>query len=452
MIYSSASPEQIAGDLKGLMDFQDEGVGLEELSRMIEKDLIPHLTRYDRPEFHSLYNCYPEEGAELGARIALQYNQGITNWQVSPGGVMLEELCCQALCRMFGLASDSDGTFMYCGTYANQQALYLALHRKAELKGFNFAEEGLKGFDDPGRLVAVTSTEAHFSLRHALRIMGLGDRSLIAVDVDENRRMDVSRLETAVRSLQQEGREIFCFIATAGTTSTGTVDPIMPVVRLSEEVGAWSHIDGAYGLAFRLVPECRQLFDGIEVADSVSWDPHKAFGTPIPNSLLFVNRREDFNRMAIYGEYFNRKDDPEPNPGLKSPPSTRPFSALPLVTSIRYQGMRKVVERLRAPLNAIRSLAEKLRDEPDIELCHRPDTGILCIRLVPEGFPEEELDNLQKFIYESIKKEGKRSISMTRLDDKTVLRFVAISPCVTCDAMMETVSIARDLAGRYSDV
>jgi aromatic-L-amino-acid decarboxylase len=208
-------------------------------------------------------------------------------------------------------------------------------------------------------------------------------------------------------------------------------------------------VDGAYGLTFRFVPEYKSLFDGIERADSVCWDPHKAFGAPIPNSMLFVNRKEDFHRMAIYGEYFNRKDDPEPNPGLKSPPSTRPLSALPLVTSILHLGMRKMIERLRAPLKAVKTLYERLRDEPDIELPHAPDTAILCIRVVPEGFPPSKLDDLQKFIHESIKKEGRRSISMTRLDDKSVLRFVAISPNVTEDAMMATVEEARRLTKKF---
>lgn len=451
LVYSSASPEEVAADLEALLDFQDEGLPLEELSKMIDKGLVPHLTKYDRPEFHSLYNCFPEEGAEFGGKIALHYNQGVTNWQVSPGGVMLEELCSQAMCRLFGFSSDADATFMYCGTYANQQALYLALHRKAQRVGFKLEEEGLDGFEDPSQLVVVASREAHFSLKHALRIVGLGDRGLVTVPVDQDRRMDMNRLREIVHGLQKDKKDIFCIVSTAGTTSTGTIDPIAPVIELCEEIDAWSHVDGAYGLAFRLVPECQHLFDGIDRADSVCWDPHKAFGTPIPNSLLFVNRKEDLLRMAIYGDYFNREDDPEPNPGLKSPPSTRPLSALPLVTSIRHQGMKAVIQRLRAPLNAIKAVADDLENESHIEQCHRPDTGILCIRIVPQGFPEEHLDNLQKYVYESIKKEGKRSISMTRLDDKTVLRLVAISPCVTSKALMETISVVQALAKKYQE-
>ncbi|MCP4707681.1 MAG: hypothetical protein GY869_03570, partial [Planctomycetes bacterium] len=180
----------------------------------------------------------------LGGQIALQYNQGITNWQVSPGGVMTEEMCCQALCRMFGLGPEADATFMYCGTYANQQAMYMALHWYAEQKGFDFAERGLKGFADPSRLAVVISRDAHFSLKHAVRMMGLGEEAIISIPVDSSRRMEEEQLQKIVADAQKS-RDIFCVVSTAGTTSTGSIDPIIPVIDLCREIKAWSHVDAA---------------------------------------------------------------------------------------------------------------------------------------------------------------------------------------------------------------
>lgn len=449
-IYSGASPEQIAADLEPLVDFEEQGLSRKTLDKLIEERLVPHLMQYDRPSFQSLFNYFPEEGAEFGARIALAYNQGVTNWQVSPGAVMLEELCCKALCRIFGLPPSADATFMYSGTYANQEALYLALHWKAEKHGFDLTQKGLQGFNNPGRLKIVASRDAHFSLRHALRILGLGEECLIPLAVDENRRIDVERMEKTLNEVR-ETNDIFCVVATAGTTSTGSVDPVLQISKICENLESWFHVDGAYGLAYSLVPEWKPLFSGLELADSVSWDPHKQFGVPIPSSLLFVRRREDFERMAVYSGYFNRKEDTKPNPGLKSPPSTRPFAALPLVTSMRYQGMKKLVKRLRVPLVAIKTLAESLKSEQnqDIELCHQPDTGILCFRITPEGFPDNQLDKLQLYIYNRITTEGKRSISLTELGGKTYLRLVAISPSVTNEALAETISVVRELAGEY---
>lgn len=447
-LYSGSSPEQVAADLEPLVDFQEEGLSLKTLAKLIEERLLPHLIRYDQPGFQSLFNTFPEEGAAFGAEIALAYNQGVTNWQVSPGGAVLEELCCRALCRLFGLSPHSDATFMYCGTYANQQALYLALHRKAEKNGFDFTQKGLQGFKDPHRLAILTSADAHFSIRHAVRMLGLGEQSLILIPVDGNRRIDIKRMEESIEELLKT-KDIFCVVATAGTTSTGSIDPILPAAEINEKIGSWLHVDGAYGLAYCLVPEWKKLFSGIELADSVSWDPHKQLGIPIPNSVLFLRRGEGFKRMAIHSDYFNPEGRVEPNPGLKSPPSTRPFSALSLVTSLRYQGMKKVIQRLQAPLEAIKTVADNLRREAEVELCHLPDTGILCFRINPEGYPEEKLDELQQSIYDRIIKEGERSISLTKLDNKTVLRLVAISPSVTSEALMETISKAQNLAKEY---
>jgi len=446
-IFSWVLPEKISKDLEPLLEFQEKGLSLDELSGLIDRSLVPHLVRYDLPAFQAFFNSFPEQGAEFGAKIALRYNQCVTNWHVSPGGAMLEELCCRALCRLFGLSSSADATFMYCGTYANQQALYMALHRHAEKHGFDLAEKGLKGFARPGELAVVTTGQAHFSLRHAVRILGLGEQSLVFAPVDRNFRLDAGRLKETLDGLRKT-KDIFCLCLTAGTTSTGSVDPIRPVVKISRDLGAWLHVDGAYGLAYSLIPECRSLFSGVELADSVSWDPHKQLAVPIPNSLLFVRNRNEFGRMAIYGEYFNRKDDPMPNPGLKSPPSTRPLSVLPLVASLRFQGLKKLRERLRAPVSAIRALNERLKGEPDIELSHEPDTGILCFRLVPPGFPEDSLDELQQRIYEKIVSEGRRSISITRLAGKAVLRLVAVSPNVTEQALAETVLNIREIASR----
>lgn len=447
-IYSGASPEEVAEDLKPLVEFQDEGLSFQTLEKLIQDRLLPHLMNYDHPGFHSMFNFYLEEGAELGAKIALEYNQGVTGWQVSPGGAVLEELCCQALCRLFELSSGSDATFMYSGTYANQEALYLALHRKAETCGIDFSREGLKGFEDPTRLCILASRDAHFSLKHAVRIMGLGEESLVPVEVDRNRRLDVESLKETLRR-PETSKDIFCVVATAGTTSTGSVDPIRDAAEVCQDLGIWLHVDGAYGLAYGLIPELKSLYSGIELANSVSWDPHKQLGVPIPSSVLFVKRKEDFNRMAVYSEYFNRPDDPKPNPGLKSPPSTRPLTALALVTSIRYQGLKKVIRDLKTPVTAIRELTERLESEPDVEVAHRPDTGILCFQVIPEGFPEEELNDLQEHIYEKIMSGGKRTISITKLDDKTVLRLVAVTPKVTCQSLMQTVSEARELAQEY---
>ena len=447
-IFSGATPEQVLEDLRTLVEFEEEGLSLPDLQQLLEKRLFPHLMNYDLPSFQSMFNAIPEEGAKFGAVIALQHNQGVTNWQVSPGAATLEELCCSALCRLFGLGLESDATPMYCGTYANQHAVYLALHRQAEIEGFDFNKKGIQGFENPRSLAVLISEDAHFSLNHAVRTLGIGEQGLITLKVDKNRRLDVNDLRKKFEELEGN-KDIFCVVATAGTTSSGSVDPILQIAQICQASDVWLHVDGAYGLAYCLVPEWEHLYAGKELADSVSWDPHKQFGVPIPNSVLFLKRREDFGRMAIFGDYFNPEGDPRPNPGLKSPPTTRPFSVLPIVTSLRHQGLKKLVERLRAPLEAIKETAHKIESAPGVELSLYPDTGILCFRVVPEDFPTERLNVLQEYIYNRIMNEGTRTVSKTKLGKDTVLRLVAISPSLTADDLMETVDCTRSLVAEF---
>ena len=444
LINSGAPPRQVRLDLRPLVEFEPDGMPIDELKALIQTNLIPHLMDYQRPEFQSMFNAFLPAEARLGADIALAYNQGVTNWQVSPGGAMLEEMAGQALCKLFDLSDKADATFMYSGTYANQQAVYLALHRYAERQGVDFDNGGLAAFPDPSKLAVLVTADAHFSLRHAVRMLGLGENNLIKIPVDSERRMRFDALEQTLADLDGE-KEVFCIVATSGTTSTGAVDPIRPIGELVAGTDIWFHIDGAYGYAYKLVPECRHLFDGDELADSISWDPHKQMGAPIPNSILFLRDGDDFGRMSLYSGYFNREEDREPNPGLKSPPTTRPMSVLPLVTVMKGKGLNMLIEELASPVRAMRQTAEWLRTQPDFEVCHSPDTGILCFRKRKAGLSADELSRYQRSLYDSIMASGERSISTTTLNGEIVLRFAVVKPETKFEHLRDSIEAIRKI-------
>jgi len=290
----------------------------------------------------------------------------------------------------------------------------------------------------------LVSQDAHFSLKHAVRILGLGEKCLVPLPVDENRRIDTDRLGKINQELRAS-RDVFCIVATAGTTATGAIDPIDPIADFSEEMGAWLHVDGAYGYAYKLVPEWAHKFTGDTRADSIVWDPHKQLGVPIPNSVLFIKQKHEFERMALHSSYFNRAEDLEPNPGIKSAPSTRPMSALPLVTLLRGKGIQQVIEDLRSPLVAIRTLADTLKVQPDVEVPHQPETGILCFRMTPKEMSKHALNDLQNYLYQRILSSGERSISITNLDDLTALRMVVVSPHTNDEDLLETISVLRSI-------
>ncbi len=421
---------------------------LDQLKELIDKTLMPHLMAYDDPAFQSMFNAYPPAEARLGAEIMHNTNQGVTNWQVSPGGAMLEEMAGKALCQLFGLAATADCTFMYSGTYANQQAVYLGIHRYAEQMGVDYVNQGLAAFPDPKRLVVLVSADAHFSMRHAIRMLGLGEQNLIKIGLDSDRRIDLDALKSILSELKGK-KEVVCAVATSGTTSTGSIDPIKPMAELLPK-HVWFHIDGAYGYAYKLVPECTHLFDGDGLADSITWDPHKQMGAPIPNSVLFCKDGADFGRMSLYSGYFNREEDTEPNPGLKSPPTTRPMSALPLVTILKGKGLKTIVEELAQPVRGMRQMADWLRSQSDFEVCHRPDTGILCFRFLKPGLSAEESSRYQRKLYDAVMASGKRSISTTVLDGQTVLRFAVVKPETKFEHLRQSAEAIRLISGQMN--
>ncbi len=443
-IYSGATPKQVRQALQPLVDFQQDGMPIAELQQLINQTLMPHLMSYDDPAFQSMFNAFPPAEARLGAEIMLNTNQGVTNWQVSPGGAMLEEMAGKALCNLFGLADTADCTFMYSGTYANQQAIYLAIHRYAEQMGVDFVNGGLAAFPDPSRLVVLVSADAHFSMRHAVRMLGLGEQNLVKIPVDSARRLDLAALKSILSELDGK-KEVVCAVATSGTTSTGAVDRIRPMADMLPG-NIWFHIDGAYGYAYKLVPECAHLFDGDELADSITWDPHKQLGAPIPNSVLFCKDGEDFGRMSLYSGYFNREEDTEPNPGLKSPPTTRPMSALPLVTILKGKGLQTITEELASPVRAMRQTAEWLQTQPGFEVCHMPDTGILCFVCQKPGLSADELSKFQRFLYDKVMQTGERSISTTTLDGSTVLRFAVVKPETKFEHLKASIEAIRQIS------
>ena len=138
-----------------------------------------------------------------------------------------------------------------------------------------------------------------------------------------------------------------------------------------------------------------------------------------------------------------------PNPGLKSPPSTRPFSALPLVASIKTQGLHGLRKRLRSSINAVNELAEFLIDDAEIEIMNEPDTGVICFRVQPVEIDKQDLCSLQEYVYKRTNLEGKRAISIATIKGKKVLRLVSVSPEVTVRALKSTILSIKEMAKKF---
>ena len=243
------------------------------------QDILPYNLHTNHPRF---WAWYMGSGTVMGAMAefmaaALNPNCGGIN-HVAP---LVEQQVIDWIVDMVGFPNESSGLLTSGASMANFTALAVARNTAG---GFDVRREGLHRATGP--LTVYASSEIHSCNQKAVETLGLGTDGLRKVAVNPDYTMNLDALERQVTEDRAAGMVPFCVIATAGTINTGAVDDMVAIADFCQREGLWFHVDGAYGYAYRLVPEWSLLFDGHELADSITWDPHKQLGVPIPNSLL----------------------------------------------------------------------------------------------------------------------------------------------------------------------
>jgi L-2,4-diaminobutyrate decarboxylase len=404
-------------------------VPLSELRAEFAELVEPSLVDYADPGFQGMFNAAPDAAARWGATEVASWNQGVTAWEISPGGSELEAVTTRWVCRLFGLPEEADASFMYSGSYANHQALYLALARWAARSGFDLGRQGLVAAAQPP--VLLVTGRAHLSIRASARLLGIGEDALLPVGGPE----------TIGDTLRQAGiasRRVAAVVATAGGTDTGAVDPLSGLRAAADDLGTWLHVDAAYGGSYALLPELAPLFAGLTEADSVTWDPHKTLGVPIPNSVLMLRDAAGFGPMAVHSAYINHREGPGSSLGLRSLPTTKQLQALPLLARLRTAGRSGLLDQLRGPLRTAQEFAAWISQAPGWELHRQPDLGVVCFR---------RLGTDSRALYLAALADGGRTVSTTVVDGEAWLRVVAVDHSVQLPDLIATVGYLERLAG-----
>jgi glutamate/tyrosine decarboxylase-like PLP-dependent enzyme len=236
------------------------------------------------PRYFGLFVPASSTMGIVGDTLAAAFNPVLAAWRLSPFAVELELHLVRALAARFGFdPRAAEGSFTSGGSEANHTALAAALFRRFPEAGVG----GLRAAD--AEPVLYVSIEAHHSFLKAAKLCGLGTASVRSVAVDSALALDSADLRRQVRADRAAGKAPFFVVATAGTTNAGVVDPIRALADVAFEEGLWLHVDGAWGGAGAFLPELRGTFDGIERADSITFDPHKWLSVPM-SAGLFVTR------------------------------------------------------------------------------------------------------------------------------------------------------------------
>jgi glutamate/tyrosine decarboxylase-like PLP-dependent enzyme len=340
---------------------------------------------------HSMYPGHPGflayvsgAGTVPGAAadlLASGLNQNAGGWRLSPAATELEHHLGEWFAHKLGLPDGSGGFMVSGGAMANLVGVQLARLSKA---GWDVREEGMLG---GAQMVIYVSTETHVTVDRAAEISGLGRAGVRHIRTDAELRMDVDSLRSTIQADLDAGRKPIAVVATAGTTGTGSIDPLHEIADTCEEFNLWMHVDGAYGGAAALTRELAPLFAGIERANSIGFDPHKWLYTPIAGAVVLVRDfemlHEAFGLRASYIVEDSESTGWGSDMAFHTPNFTRPFSALKVWVSLLAHGWDAYERRIVHDVELTRYLEQLVREEPELELISPQRLSITSFRYRP---------------------------------------------------------------------
>jgi len=355
----------------------DKGIGVEGVFREINQKILPNSTTVSHPRFLAYVIGPPNGIAPYAEAIAAAINQNCVIWRGGPAASVIERAVLDWLGGLFGYGDDAGGILTPGGSIATLDALSAALHARRP----GFRERGLQTAGPS--LVIYTSVEAHWCIDKAAAILGVGVDNVRRLPVDDQYRMRVDALDEAIRIDRERGFEPFCVVATPGTVTTGSIDPIAGIADVCEREHLWLHLDGAYGGLFVLSDRKREAFEACARADSVAIDPHKALFAPLEAGCLLVRDRTTLTRAFAFRPSVGvvGKDPLMPDYMDYGQQLSRGFRALKLWSALQAFGVDAFRSAIDWTLDLARYLAELIEGEPDLELMAPVPLTAVCFRI-----------------------------------------------------------------------
>lgn len=394
------------------------GESFENMMKDVDRLLLPGLTHWQSPNFFAFFpsnNSFPSVlGEMLSAGLAVQ---GMM-WATSPACTELETHVLDWLVEMLGLpesfssASTGGGVIQDTASSASLCALLAARERAT-----NFASNE-RGCD--GRLVAYTSSQAHSSIEKAAKIAGIGRQNLRLIGVDERFAMRADLLAAQVKQDLSAGR-VPCFVcASVGTTSSNAIDPVREIGRICREHGIWLHVDAAMSGTAALCPEFRWVHDGLELADSYAFNPHKWMFTNFDCDCFYVaDRKALIQTLSILPEYLrNRATESGAVIDYRDwhVQLGRRFRSLKLWFVIRHYGVEGLRHHVRRHIELAQQFASWVREDDRFELAAPAPLNLVCFR-------HRGGDEINQALMDRLNKSGDLYLTHTRLNDRIALRL-----------------------------
>jgi aromatic-L-amino-acid decarboxylase len=343
-------------------------------------------------------------------------------WKTSPAATELEEVVTDWLRQMLGLAPGWFGITTDTASISSMLALAAAREARPELA---IRERGMAGRPDLPRLRIYASTHAHSSIEKAALTLGFGLENVVKIETDAQFRMRADLLARAIAADRKGGDLPLACVATVGTTSTSSIDPVPAISDICRSEAVWLHVDGAYGGMAAIVPELRSVLDGVEGADSLVVNPHKWLFTPFDCSAFFVREPAVLRRaFSLVPEYLvTREQDDVVNYMDYGVQLGRRFRALKLWMVIRAFGTEGLAMRLRRHCELARRFAGWVETAGDWELAAPVPFALVTFRYARPGLASDARDRINEAIMHRVNAGGEVFLSHTKLNGRFTLRL-----------------------------
>ena len=419
-VFARVSPGDVRDALPAAAP--EQGEPFDVVFRDFERILVPALTHWNHPRFFAYFAITGSAPGVLAEFLSAALNQQAMLWRTSPAATELEEVALGWLRRLLGLPEAFEGVIYDTASISTLHALAAARH--AALDGVG--EYGLAGARGRGAVAVYCSEQAHTSVDKAVILLGLGQASLRRIRVDEAFRLRSDDLRAAIERDLADGVRPLAVVATIGTTSTTSVDPVGAIAEICAEHGIWLHVDAAYAGAAAILPDRRGEFAGWDRADSVVVNPHKWLLVPFDLSAFYC-RRMDVVRAAfsLVPDYLATSDEGR---GARNLMDTgvqlgRRFRALKLWMVLRTFGAEGLRAVITEHMRLARLFAAWVEADPSFAVVAPVPFSVVCFRATPAGMRAADADTLNERLLDAINATGEVFLSHTRLHGRFVLRL-----------------------------
>jgi glutamate/tyrosine decarboxylase-like PLP-dependent enzyme len=426
----------------------DPAALVDETARL----LFDHSLFNGHPRFYGYITAPPAPIGVLGDFLAAAVNQNVGAWVLSPAATEIESQTVRWIAELMGYASDCGGLLVSGGNMANVVCFMAARAAKA---GWNVREHGVAGAGR--RLRVYGSVETHTWIQKAADLGGLGTASIRWIPTDARLRMDVDALRRQIEADAAAGDVPCLVVGTAGSVSTGAVDPLPAIAAVCRDHGVWFHVDGAYGGFAAALPDASEELRGLRAADSVAVDPHKWLYAPLEAGCALVRDREALRAAFAYHPPYYHFDEQATNYVDYGPQNSRGFRALKVWLALKQAGAAGYRQMIADDIRLSRVMADAVDRHPELQLATQ-ELSITTFRYVPRdlragvGTPviEHHLDALNRELLDRLQRSGEAFVSNAVVDGRYLLRACIVN-FHTARADVEAVPEIAARIGRIVD-